>query len=175
MTVREPPSSYLKAAIEQLQSVRGNPLSLAQREREAVELAANLLNEANRTMHHREKSTQKELSRMMQDPAGKAFTMMMTDQCFRSHKPNRVADQLVMLLNEFGIPQFFSFSKKIALLFFQIFGKPLASLLIPLVKGLIRKERCRLKKRGYLGSQQVHIFQNQIHLYFMHLLESLEN
>src|SRR3989338_2445682 len=95
---------FMQSAQEQLQSVRGKTLTLEEREKAAVELAAEMLQEANRTITFAEKRTQAELARMMRDPRGKAFTTSMTDQCFRSHRSHRVASQLVYLLDQLGVP-----------------------------------------------------------------------
>jgi len=104
MTQQEYESAAMQNARHQLESIKGKTLSLEQRETAAVDLAANMLNEANRTITFEEKRIQAELARMMLDPKGKVFTTSMTDQCFRSFRPSRVANQLVYLLNQFGIP-----------------------------------------------------------------------
>ena len=50
---------------------------------------------------------------MMRDPIGKVFTTSMTDECFRSHKSARVANQLVFLLKAIGCSQIFGMAKAI--------------------------------------------------------------
>ena len=55
-----------------------------------------------------------QLPRMMHDPRGKAFTTSMTDECFRSKRYTRVADQMVYLLNQFGIPRYLDPIKRFA-------------------------------------------------------------
>ena len=129
----------LSQAKQILSSNQGKSLPLQQREKLAVELASHMLNEANRTMTWSEKQIQAELSRMMRDPIGKVFTTSMTDQCFRSHKNSRVADQLLFLLQQFGIPRYLGWSKRVALGLFQIFGKPFSWILVPLAKFTLRK------------------------------------
>src|SRR5271155_4035358 len=100
-THRDTPYSHKAAEI--IESVRGKVLTVQQRQKLAVELAAVMLDEANRVQTRKEKRKQAQLARMMRDPRGKAFTTSMTDQCFRSHSWSRVANQLVFLLNLFGI------------------------------------------------------------------------
>src|SRR5580658_2196996 len=112
MSEREYESGYIRRACEQLEAVRGKTLTLDQREKTAVELAGDMLREANRTITFSEKRVQAELARMMRDPKGKAFTMFMTDQCFRSHRSPRVANQMIYLLNQFGIPNYLDFMKR---------------------------------------------------------------
>ncbi|MBS0615272.1 MAG: proline dehydrogenase family protein [Verrucomicrobia bacterium] len=131
---------HLEEAIELLDQVRGKSLTPKERQKSAVELAGLLLDEAQRSQTGKEKERLEELARMMKDPRGKAFTMYMTDQCFRSHKSRRVADQLCYLLNYFGIPRYLSWSKRFQLVAFQILGKALSAVLIPFVRRKLRKE-----------------------------------
>ncbi len=77
---------------------------------------------------------------MMQDPRGKVFTTRMTDECFRSHVPKRVAYQMVYLLKKFGVPRYLGWSKRLALSMFRLVGKPLAPLLVPLATWVLRRE-----------------------------------
>src|SRR5690242_6594410 len=123
MTARKPESEYLQHARQILSNAQGKALSLQQREKLAVELASSMLKEANRTITRSEKQIQAELSRMMRDPTGKVFTTSMTDQCFRSHKNSRIADQLVYLLEQFGVPRYLGWTKRMALGAFQAIGK----------------------------------------------------
>src|SRR6188768_2396701 len=99
-------SKYIQQAWELLKKHQGKPQADKARQKEAVELASLMLQEALRIQTHKEKKTQKQIARMMRDPKGKAFTMTMTDECFRAKSSSRVADQLVHLLNYFGIPRY---------------------------------------------------------------------
>src|SRR5579871_2005111 len=132
MTIDESSSLYLKEAMRILSSSRGKKLTLQEREKLAIELAANMLTEANRTMTRSEKKTQAELSRMMRDPVGKVFTTQMTDQCFRSHKASRIADQLVYLLRKLGIPKYLGWTKQFSLAVFQLLGRAFSWLFVPM-------------------------------------------
>jgi RHH-type transcriptional regulator, proline utilization regulon repressor / proline dehydrogenase / delta 1-pyrroline-5-carboxylate dehydrogenase len=134
------PSSYLQEAIEILESAKGKISTAGQRQKTAVELAAVMLEEANRIQTRPEKKRQAELARMMQDPRGKAFTTCMTDECFRSHKAPRVADQMVYLLNQFGVPKYLDGAKRLSLLVFQHVGKHLAYVLVPMAKWILRRQ-----------------------------------
>lgn len=133
-------SVHLHEAIELLESVRGKPLTIPERQKAAIQLAAYMLQEANSLQTGKEKAKQRELSRMMRDPRGKAFTTSMTDQCFRSRKSGRVASQMIYLLNIFGIPRYLSFLKRVQLGFFQVFGRVLSFLFVPLATFMIRRE-----------------------------------
>lgn len=131
-------SPFIQDARKKLSSHKGKPSSAEAREKEAIALAALMLQEALRIQTPEEKKTQRELAKMMQDPRGKAFTMMMTDECFRSHKTKRVADQLVYLLDQFGVPRYISWFKQFELKFFQKFGRSLHLILVPLAKKALR-------------------------------------
>jgi RHH-type proline utilization regulon transcriptional repressor/proline dehydrogenase/delta 1-pyrroline-5-carboxylate dehydrogenase len=99
-------SQKLKEAREMIHNVKGRPLSIAERKRAAVDLAALLLQEAEHEITRGEKKAQQQLFRLMQDPVGKAFTTAMTDECFRSSSNRRTADQIVHLLSHYGVPNF---------------------------------------------------------------------
>lgn len=129
---------YLQEAHEFLSKARSKSLTEQERERFAIDLAAIMQNLANRTITHKEKKIQDELARMMQDSQGKAFTMAMTDQCFRSKDSKRIANQLVYLLTTFGIPDYVQGFKRFALKVFKKLGKPCAFLLVPMAKMALR-------------------------------------
>lgn len=135
-----PQTGHLEQARQLLDSVRGKTLSPEDREKKAVDLAALLLEEANSIQTFQEKILQGQLARMMQDPNGKAFTTCMTDQCFRSHNPPRVANQMVHLLDEFGVPKYLSWIKRAQLFAFKWLGKTFSYLFVPLATMMLRKE-----------------------------------
>ncbi|MBA3238712.1 MAG: bifunctional proline dehydrogenase/L-glutamate gamma-semialdehyde dehydrogenase [Parachlamydiaceae bacterium] len=121
-------------------SVKGKIASIEELQEKAIDLAALLLKDARIQQTPKEKDQQELLGRMMKDPQGKIFTVMMTDQCFRSHSNYRVADQLSYILKKYGIPRYLSFSRRLGMRFFKNYGKMFSSLSVPLVKALVRKE-----------------------------------
>jgi RHH-type proline utilization regulon transcriptional repressor/proline dehydrogenase/delta 1-pyrroline-5-carboxylate dehydrogenase len=135
-----PPSHTLQEAVEILDTAKGKILTVSQRQKLAVELAALMLEEANKIQTRAEKKRQSELARMMLDPRGKAFTTMMTDQCFRSKKSGRVAHQMIYLLNQFGIPRYLDGSKRISLAAFQHVGRALSPIFVPLATWTLRRQ-----------------------------------
>ncbi len=176
MTVTEPSSPYLKEAMQILSSHHGKTLSLEQREKLAIELAANMLNEANRTMTGAEKRIQTELSRMMRDPIGKVFTTHMTDQCFRSHSPSRVADQLVHLLNQLGIPKYLGYTKRFSLGVFELLGRTFSWLFVPLATFMLRHATARVILPGEKEALKKHMAkrrQEGVRLNINHLGEAI--
>lgn len=150
-------SSYLDEAIEILDSVKGKPQTLAERKRLSMELASLMLSESNRTMHSDERAIQNQLSRLMHDPVGKGFTTAMTDQCFRSHSHWRVADQIIFLLNQLGIPQYFNWFKRLELFAFKSLGARLAQYLIPFVTAELRRETNRVILPGESSLLRKHL------------------
>lgn len=133
-------SSHLQKAIEILESARGKHLTVQHRKKCAVDLAACMLEEANAIQTWSEKRRQKELARMMKDPRGKAFTTCMTDQCFRSRKSSRVANQMVYLLNQFGVPSYLAAVKRFSLYAFQCIGQTFSFILVPLATLMLRRQ-----------------------------------
>lgn len=133
-------SPILQQAMKHISSVKGNAQAQPQRKKVAIDLAADMLREAVRTQTFKEKRIQAQLARMMKDPKGKTFTTSMTDQCFRSHRSSRVADQMVYLLEEFGVPQYLSWDKRLQLSVFKEIGKPFAFLFVPMATFMLRKE-----------------------------------
>nr|MBA3816689.1 proline dehydrogenase family protein [Parachlamydiaceae bacterium] len=133
-------SQVIAKAKHILNNTKGKTLTVAQRKDTAIELAALLLTEARNIQTHGEKEVQTQLANMMNDSNGKAFTMSMTDQCFRSQNPYRVADQLTYLLKQFGIPAFLNYLKKVQLKIFCFLGKPFAKTIVPLTKSMLRRE-----------------------------------
>src|SRR5256885_690561 len=82
----------------------------------AVELAEALLREARAQQTADEHAQAKKLARMMADPHGKELTIALADQAFRSHRPERIADQLAYLLERYGVPQHMDWWERGALL-----------------------------------------------------------
>jgi RHH-type proline utilization regulon transcriptional repressor/proline dehydrogenase/delta 1-pyrroline-5-carboxylate dehydrogenase len=133
-------STLIQKARSLILSVKDKKLSLTERKDQAIQLAAAMLEEAQHIQTKEEKRIQHQLSGMMNDPMGKVFTTVITDQCFRSHRAPRAADQLVFLIKKYGIPKYFTWDKRWAMKFFTYAGKVFSQLLIPIIKSLIRKE-----------------------------------
>lgn len=176
MTITEPGSGLMKEAMQILSSSRGKHLTLEQREKLAIELAAHMLSEANRTMTFLEKRIQTELSRMMRDPMGKVFTTDMTDQCFRSCRASRVADQLVYLLNQLGIPKYLGWTKRFSLGVFQLLGRAFSFFFVPMAMSMLRHATARVILPGeeeHLKKHMAKRRQEGIRLNINHLGEAI--
>ncbi len=111
--------------------------SLAQ---EAVKLAAQLLQEAEKVQTSAEATQGAKLARMMKDPNGKTMTMQLSDQAFRSHDSSRVADQIAHLIDQYGVPRYFEQWEQLALALGSQVAKYLPALVIPLIVERIRQE-----------------------------------
>ena len=60
----------------------------------AVDVAEVLLREARARQTPEERAQARKIARMIADPHGKELTIALADQAFRSHRPERNADQL---------------------------------------------------------------------------------
>ena len=76
--------------------------------RDSVSLAEKWQNRANELLTPSEKKFQKRLMRLLNHPTDKVTLTRMIDQSFRTGKAGRVSDQMVSILKEKGIPNFFS-------------------------------------------------------------------
>lgn len=150
-------SPHIIKARHLIESAKNHSLSVKERGEKAVELTASLLQEADRVQTRKEKSIQNELSRMMEDPMGKVFTTYMTDQCFRTSKTARTADQMVYLLRELGTPRYVSFSKKIQLALFKALGKPFSFLFVPAAVLALRQQTKSVILPGEAGPLAEHM------------------
>ncbi|TWT74165.1 proline dehydrogenase family protein [Allorhodopirellula solitaria] len=106
----------------------------------AIQLAEQLLADAQALQTPQERRQQAELNRMIGHDADKATLVEMTDQAFRTNAPARVADQLTFLLDIQGIPRFFNPVEQAMLRGFQSFGEYLPGVAVPLVKEKMRHE-----------------------------------
>ncbi len=127
-----------------LEEVKGKRLSISDRVSKALELAKLILEESHKIQTSEEREQQEELNRMLQDTDGRYFTTNMTDQCFRTDRNRRVANQLNYLLEKYGIPKYLSQNKQRSFKFFKSLGNSLGSLLVPFVKREIRKQTARV-------------------------------
>lgn len=126
-------------------------------EKEAIELAEQMLLQAQATETGKQKRVQQQLARMMEDPNGKVFTTSFTDQCFRSQRPARIADQLTYLLQKYGVPRYLSPYERFGMWAFQWLGTKIPSLFVPLVKRMVRKATANVILPGESRSLTKHM------------------
>ncbi|ADI39185.1 bifunctional proline dehydrogenase/L-glutamate gamma-semialdehyde dehydrogenase [Waddlia chondrophila] len=137
-------SPYLENARRLIDHVKGRMISVEERRELAIELAALMLNEARRVQTTSEHRILAQLDHMMEDPVGKVFTTSMTDECFRSKLPARVADQMIHLINKFGIPKYLSYFRQLQLFVFKCLGQSIPQVFVPLARRMLRKETSRV-------------------------------
>src|SRR5262245_43173336 len=106
----------------------------------AVELAEALLREARAQQTPDEHAQARKLARMIADPHGKELTIALADQAFRSHRPERIADQLAHLLERYGVPQYMDWWERVALLLGGAMAHYLPSLVVPSIVNRLRHE-----------------------------------
>lgn len=172
----ESKSKHLEAAKEILAAAYHSPLSLEERQEKAIELASHILMESNRVISKEDQKTHEELARMMRDPVGKVFTTAMTDQCFRSKDYQRIANQMIYLLNLFGIPKFLGSFKRFQLYLFKLFGYKFANILVPMAMRQLRRETNKVIIPGEKHALAKHIKKRKaqgIRLNINHLGEAI--
>jgi len=106
----------------------------------AVYLAEQLLAAAKTEQSEQEHDYAQKIARMMDDPRGKALTIALSDQAFRSHRPARVADQLRHLLDRYGTPGFMEWWERSALLLGGVMSHYLPSMVVPPLIARLRQE-----------------------------------
>jgi RHH-type proline utilization regulon transcriptional repressor/proline dehydrogenase/delta 1-pyrroline-5-carboxylate dehydrogenase len=99
-------SSPIAQARTLLASVRGRPLTRAERTAFAVEVATSLQEAIARDKRPRETQRDHLLAALADDGAGQAFTTCLTDRAYRSRDPARVVDAARGLLRALGPPRY---------------------------------------------------------------------
>lgn len=121
-------------------SLRGRSVPLDAHITASVELAELILKESNRIETRQEKHMRAQLARMLDDQSGKAFTMAMTDVCFRSQNALRVIDQLLYFLDLFGVPRYLSYWRRMQLSCLKSVARLMPNWCVERIKNMIRQE-----------------------------------
>lgn len=106
----------------------------------AVELAAELLREANRGRRWSERVQARQMAGMMEDPAGKAFTFAMADQVFRAPSAAREAKRFRDLVDDYGVPHYLPLGARVAMRAGEIASVAAPDVVMPLVAEKMRRE-----------------------------------
>ena len=101
----------------------------------ATHLAARLLVSAKHGQNNQELAHGAKIARMMEDPLGKALTIALADQAFRSRDPARIADQLKHLIEQYGVPHYFAVWEQAGLMAAYV-----PQLIVPRVAARLRHE-----------------------------------
>ncbi len=106
--------------------------------------AATLLEQALRTQTGDEKREAARLARMMDDPAGKAFTLAMVDEVFRSRRPASQGRWWRSLLGEFGVPRFLTAIDRGLMRLGAVASSVAPGVVMPLVERRLRQDSGRV-------------------------------
>jgi len=110
----------------------------------SIEKASELLSESSRARTKSEWKEGAQLARLMEDPAGKAFTLAMVDEVFRSGKAFLQGLRWRGLLKEFGLPKYLEVADR-GLLWLGAFASRFAPwLVMPLVSKRLRHDSARV-------------------------------
>lgn len=123
-----------------IHDVKGNLLDPAKLANKAVELAGFILKESQQQQNLKERYHAWKLSRMMDDPYGKAFILAMTDQVFRPITDSRSADQMRYLIDEYGIPACLPLHEQVAMRLGALASKVVPGVVMPAVTEKMRAE-----------------------------------
>ncbi len=106
----------------------------------AISLAAHLLVSAKQQQNTREFAHNVKIARMMKDPLGKASTIALADQAFRSRNPARIADQLKHLIKQHGVPHYFAVWEQAGLYLVGLMATYMPQVIVPWVVAKLRHE-----------------------------------
>lgn len=107
---------------------------------EAVSLAEEILVAARKGQRLGERYEAWKMDRMLEDPAGKAFTLEMADQVFRPRTAWRAASQFRYLLESRGAPEYLPLHERIALVMAAVGSCLAPEAVIAAVTAKIRRE-----------------------------------
>ncbi len=159
-------NASLQQAADLLHSLKKHPLRPDERVEYATTLAALLLQASQKEQTSKEKQLQSLLAAIMDHEQAKLFITELTDQCFRSDKPSRIADQLRYIIEKRGVPKELPFRASFELKAFSMFSRAFPSFLVPMAKQAIRKQVASVVVPGetkelleYLGRRRQDGFQ----------------
>jgi len=141
-----------------------DPVEIGNLSKAAVELAERWQERAESLKSRRERAFQSQIAGLLKHPIDKVTLTRLIDQSFRSGNRLRVADQIITLLEENNIPEFFSSWEKLLVKLFIKFGRTFPGLTVPqvirkmrqfsnqvIIPGEKRKLHAHLKKRKRVG------------------------
>ena len=120
-----------------------NTIDFQKIEQQAVDLAAQWQDRANRMLTSEEKAIQEQMLHLLTNPLDKVVLTRMIDQCFRSHDNDRVADQVNHLLREYGVPNFFSRVERLLIQMFMGLGRRFPDVSVPRMVDKMRMSSSR--------------------------------
>ena len=141
--------------------IRKTDLDLTAVSEEAIELAAEILEQSRQHESSAERKRSAMMARMMGDAEGKKFTMAMADQVLRMIGDKRAAKRMGTLIEEYGVPKYFSFLNRIAVRAGNTLAGWMPGFVMPQVTSKIRKDSAHViisaaknKFAGYLRERK---------------------
>ena len=120
--------------------IRKTELDLHTISEQAIELAAEILEQSRQHESSAERKRSAMMARMMGDADGKKFTMAMADQVLRMIGVDRAAKRMGTLIEEYGVPKYFSFLDRMAVRAGNRFAGWMPGFVMPQVTSKIRKD-----------------------------------
>ena len=129
--------------------------------KEAIALAETWQNRANELIHPQEKKRYKQVARLLANPKDKILITKLIDQSFRSANPRRVADQILYLLEEYGVPGFFSPLERLLMHTFAYAARLLPGLAVSKVIKKMRTNSNHVIISGESGALQTYLLERK--------------
>lgn len=121
------------------------------------ELAESLLKAARGAMEHAEKRQSQQLSGLLHSERGKALTLAMVDEVFRSRRRSVQAEHWRDLLRDFGIPDYLPFRDRVLMAAGAAVSRVLPWLVMPFVEQRMRGDSARVILDGRPDRLQRHL------------------
>jgi len=106
----------------------------------AVKLAEKWQRRATELVSDYDREFYKKMNKMLEHPKDKALLIELMDQCFRCESNDRIANQIIFLLEKHGMAHFFTTKDRMLLWLFQNIGKFLPNLSVPMFVDQIRDD-----------------------------------
>lgn len=130
-------NSDIDSLLQEARGANWNDETLANK---AVVLADKILALGNEEMYRSERVQAEQLARMMDDPAGKAFTLSLADRVFRPTNTKRSAEQFRHLVESYGVPEYLSGFDKLSLKLGATFSGPFPGIVMPAITSELRRQ-----------------------------------
>ncbi len=130
-------------------------------ESRATDLANRLLTSARAQQSTAERREAAQMTRLMHDAPGKAFTFAMVDQTFRSGRSTVRANRLRTLLGEYGVPQYLPAFDRLLMRAGAVASRVLPGVVMKGVEQRMRKDCARVILPGESGALHRYLHQRQ--------------
>lgn len=114
----------------------------------AVKLAEKWQKRATELVSDYDREFYKKMNKMLEHPKDKALLIELMDQCFRCESNDRIANQIIFLLEKHGMAHFFTTKDRMLLWLFQNIGKFLPNLSVPMFVDQIRDDTKTVVLKG---------------------------